>query len=373
MPTLTFTNVTKRFHSRQGGTAAVSNFSLDVNDGELLVLVGPSGCGKSTTLRLAAGLEKPDTGDIMFDGSSLSGISAKDRNIAMVFQNYALYPHMTAFENMAFGLKMRGVSRVEREDAVRRVASMLELDHLLHRRPEAMSGGECQRVAIGRAVVRSPRLFLFDEPLSNLDARLRDRIRTAIKRLQKTLKTSTLYVTHDQSEAMALGDRIAVMNEGALEQVGTPMEIYKRPANAFVASFIGSPPMNLYDGSVVQVDGQTCIDTPLGLVRPDIETLHARSLSLGSHLVIGFRPDAVELDDRRRDDDRTAWSGLARVELVEPTGDRQQLHLIVNDDVALTAVCSTDIASAPDDRLPVRISPDKIQLFPASARTPQSL
>ncbi|MGX1738895.1 ABC transporter ATP-binding protein [Corynebacterium flavescens] len=231
---------------------AVSDLNLDIADGEFLVLVGPSGCGKSTTLRMLAGLEDVTEGNISIDGQDVTGVSPKDRDIAMVFQNYALYPHMTVAENLEFGLKIAGVSKQERRKKAEEAARLLGLDELLERKPKELSGGQRQRVAMGRAVVREPKAFLMDEPLSNLDARLRVQMRAEVSRLTKQLGVTTVYVTHDQTEAMTMGDRVAVLKDGVLQQVASPAELYDNPANTFVAAFIGSPSMSLFDAPVYE-------------------------------------------------------------------------------------------------------------------------
>ena len=239
-----------------GGLRAVNAIDLDIADREFVVLVGPSGCGKSTTLRMVAGLEEVSRGLIRIGDRVVNDVPPKDRDIAMVFQNYALYPHMTVYRNMEFGLKLRKVPRPQRHARVVEAARILDIEHLLDRKPKALSGGQRQRVAVGRAIVREPAAFLFDEPLSNLDAKLRVTTRAELKRLHHRLRTTTIYVTHDQEEAMTLGDRIVVMKDGVIQQAASPLETYNRPANRFVAGFIGMPPMNLFDGAVKVVDGQ---------------------------------------------------------------------------------------------------------------------
>jgi len=237
-------------HKRWGAFVAVDDLSLDITDQEFLVLLGPSGCGKTTTMRMIAGLEDPTDGDIMIDGSRVNEVPARNRDLAMVFQNYGLYPHMTVAQNIGYPLKVRGIARPERDKRVRAAAEKVELASLLERRPAELSGGQRQRVALARAIVRTPRLFLMDEPLSNLDAKLRTGMRAQLKHLQRDLAITTVYVTHDQVEAMTLADRIVILEKGRIQQIGTPAEIYARPANAFVAGFIGSPPMNLLSGAV---------------------------------------------------------------------------------------------------------------------------
>src|SRR5437879_6750639 len=233
-----------------GGFKAVDNASLEINDQEFVVLVGPSGCGKSTTLRMVAGLEEISSGTISIDGKRVNDVPPKGRDIAMVFQNYALYPHMTVYKNMAFGLKLRGMPKPQIHQRVTEAAKILDIEHLLERKPKALSGGQRQRVAVGRAIVREPAAFLFDEPLSNLDAKLRVTTRAELKRLHHRLKTTTIYVTHDQEEAMTLGDRIVVMKDGVIQQQDTPLRTYSFPVNRFVAGFIGMPPMNFFDGAL---------------------------------------------------------------------------------------------------------------------------
>ena len=241
-------NLVKKFDK----TVAVDGISFDVKDGEFIVLLGPSGCGKTTTLRCIAGLETPDEGEIYIDDKLVNDLPPKDRDVAMVFQSYALYPHMTVYGNLAFPLKMRKLPKDEIDKKVKEVAKLLNIDHLLDRKPRQLSGGEMQRVALGRALVRTPRVFLMDEPLSNLDAKLRVYMRAELKKLQRDLKITTIYVTHDQAEAMAMADRIAVMNKGKILQYSEPHDVYEKPANLFVAGFIGSPPMNFIKASIVE-------------------------------------------------------------------------------------------------------------------------
>jgi multiple sugar transport system ATP-binding protein len=282
--------------------AALLGLDLEVKDGELLVLVGPSGCGKSTALRLIAGLEEPSGGSIELGGRDLGGVPPQDRDVAMVFQDYALYPHLTVAKILAFPLEMRGVAREQRDERVREIAQLVGLGHKLDRLPAQLSGGERQRVAMGRAIVRSPKAFLFDEPLSNLDAKLRAELRVEIVQLVKRVGTTAVYVTHDQAEAMTMGDRVAVLRAGELQQIGTPREVYERPANAFVAGFVGTPAMNL--------------------VRADGEGVHVAVPSNGH--TVGFRPDDVVLGGE--------GDGLgldARVRSLEPLGPETIVHLDV--------------------------------------------
>ena len=269
------------------GHVAVKAVDLDVSDGEFLVLVGPSGCGKSTTLRMIAGLESASDGDIMIGGQRVNDLEPGDRDIAMVFQNYALYPHMTVRQNLSFGLRMRKTPKAEIAERVNQAAQVLSIESLLDRKPKQLSGGQRQRVAVGRAIVRQPKAFLFDEPLSNLDAKLRVQMRTELARLHQRLKTTTVYVTHDQVEAMTLGDRIVVMRDGVIQQVGKPLEIYQKPANQFVAGFIGSPAMNFISGSIRNgVFFSAAGEYQLG----------ERNVS-DQHAILGFRPEDLTSDD----------------------------------------------------------------------------
>src|SRR5689334_19237138 len=292
-------SVVKRFDNVE----AVRAIDLDIPNNEFVVLVGPSGCGKSTTLRMIAGLEEVTAGDIYIGGELVNDLPPKDRDIAMVFQNYALYPHMSAFENMSFGLKLRKFSKDEIRRRVDNAARILDISELLDRKPKALSGGQRQRVAMGRAIVRNPKVFLFDEPLSNLDAKLRVQMRTEIKRVHQMVKTTTVYVTHDQVEAMTLADRVVVMNGGSIEQIASPQDLYHHPKTRFVAGFIGSPAMNFIrcrvegNGSAVRVRLSDTIDLPV----PAAHAGRFRSLA-GKELVLGLRPEHIR-EPRRGDRD----------------------------------------------------------------------
>ncbi|MEF7617267.1 sn-glycerol-3-phosphate ABC transporter ATP-binding protein UgpC [Aquincola sp. MAHUQ-54] len=283
--------VLKQVEKTYGNVTAVHPLDLHIRDGELTVFVGPSGCGKSTTLRMVAGLEDTSAGQILIGGKDVTRLEPKDRNIAMVFQNYALYPHKTVYENLAFALRMRGQERAQIEQRVQWAAQMLGMESLLQRKPRQLSGGQMQRVALGRALVREPDVFLLDEPLSNLDAKLRLRMRDEIARLHRALKTNMIYVTHDQVEAMTLGDRIVVMKDGRIQQVGAPLEVYDRPANRFVAGFIGAPEMNLLDGALAREGGVLQVRCgPLLLPLP----AHLQPASPDARrVVLGVRPEHV--------------------------------------------------------------------------------
>ncbi|MBK7406175.1 MAG: sn-glycerol-3-phosphate ABC transporter ATP-binding protein UgpC [Phycisphaerales bacterium] len=296
---------------------AVRDFSLDIADGEFVVLVGPSGCGKSTTLRMIAGLEEITEGTIRIGDRVVNDVHPKDRDIAMVFQNYALYPHMTVEQNMAFALKLRKTPKAEIQRRVGEAARMLGIEPLLKRKPRQLSGGQRQRVAVGRAIVREPKAFLFDEPLSNLDAKLRVTTRAELKALHQRLKTTTVYVTHDQEEAMTLGDRIVVMADGITQQQGTPFDVYQNPVNRFVASFIGTPPMNFIDGSIVRVGDDLYFRDRDGAVNLRADPAHRACLmdAAGSPVVLGVRPQALALANAP-EEGRTIAATISVIELL---------------------------------------------------------
>jgi multiple sugar transport system ATP-binding protein len=328
MGRLELQNLTKEFGEDNQHVVAVDDLGLDIRDGEFLVLVGPSGCGKSTTLRCVAGLEQPTAGDIVLNGESVTERKPKDRNMAMVFQNYALYPHMTARENMSFGLRMTtDLTNEEVDGRVMDAADLMGITDLLEKRPGELSGGQQQRVALGRAIVRDPEVFLMDEPLSNLDAKLRTQMRTELQDLQQELSVTTIYVTHDQTEAMTMGDRIAVLNEGELQQVAPPQECYHRPANRFVASFIGSPSMNFFD--VEFRDGRIKHDEfAQTLSRPVRETLERHG---GAEFVLGIRPEEILTGDRAVEN---GDSFSVTVDVVEPLGNLKYLYAEIGDTTA---------------------------------------
>jgi len=307
---------------------AVKGINLEIKDGEFMVLVGPSGCGKSTTLRMIAGLEEISAGTISIDGRVVNDVLPKDRDIAMVFQNYALYPHMSVYENMAFGLKLRKVPKTEIEARVREAAAMLGLESLLDRKPKALSGGQRQRVAVGRAIVRKPKVFLFDEPLSNLDAKMRVSMRTEIARLHAHIGATMIYVTHDQVEAMTMGDRICVMKDGEIQQVAEPLTLYNQPANLYTAGFIGSPPMNLFRGKLLQVGSivrfieENVKGAPVAINLPPNLAQAGRNHA-GRAVVLGIRPEDLHEETAPR----VGATATVKVEISEPMGAETYLYL----------------------------------------------
>ena len=317
MAHLRLTDISKFF----GNTEVVSHIDLDVADGEFIVLVGPSGCGKSTLLRIIAGLERADSGEIIIDGKSVDHLQPAARNIAMVFQNYALYPHMTVFQNLAFGLQMQKTPRAEIDRRVAAVAKILKLENLLNRKSKALSGGQQQRVALGRAIVRHPTLFLFDEPLSNLDAKLRVAMRRELIKLHKKLGTTMIYVTHDQVEAMSMGDRLAVLKDGKIQQIGKPLEIYRQPATLFVAGFIGSPPINLFECKLLEKNGQLFAATEsFELQVPEsFNTLFREADLPEKRMILGIRPE--DIMEKRGGADQPLMPYISgEVEFLEPLG-----------------------------------------------------
>jgi len=337
-------NLVKTYPEKTGpGVTAVKGIDLAIEDREFMVLVGPSGCGKSTTLRMIAGLEEISGGTVSIDGKVVNDVLPKDRDIAMVFQNYALYPHMSVYENMAFGLKLRKFPKAEIDARVREAATMLGLTDYLDRRPKALSGGQRQRVAVGRAIVRKPKVFLFDEPLSNLDAKMRVTTRTEISKLHARLGATMIYVTHDQVEAMTMGDRICVMKDGEIQQVATPLELYNRPVNMFVAGFIGSPPMNFFKGSIRRVGGQlSFVESnenlpPLELKLPDSisEKIAAR---LDQPVFFGIRPENIHDVPTTTDPNAAEVS----VEVSEPMGAETLLYLTTGATSFIARVRPTD-------------------------------
>lgn len=304
---------------------AVNDVNIEVKDKEFLVLVGPSGCGKSTTLRMIAGLEEISQGKIYIGDRIVNDVPPKDRDIAMVFQNYALYPHMTVYQNMAFGLKLRKFPKSEIEKRVKEAAQILEISNLLDRKPKALSGGQRQRVAVGRAIVRKPQVFLFDEPLSNLDAKLRVQMRTEISKLHNRLETTMIYVTHDQMEAMTMGDRIVVMKDGVVQQIDTPLNLYNEPANKFVAGFIGSPAMNFIEGTLRRQDGFIFDEGQIKITIPDA---YCQKLAtyLDKKIILGIRPEDITLA-KFSEHVKAPSPFETSVEVIEPMGNEFFLYL----------------------------------------------
>ncbi len=319
-------SIRKIVKAYEGGVQAVKGIDLDIADHEFVVLVGPSGCGKSTTLRMIAGLEEITSGEIAIGGTVVNDIPPRDRDIAMVFQNYALYPHMSVYDNMAFGLTLRKFPKEEIKRRVDNAARILDITSLLERKPKALSGGQRQRVAMGRAIVRDPKVFLFDEPLSNLDAKLRVQMRTEIKKVHQTVRTTTVYVTHDQVEAMTLADRVVVMNHGVIEQVGPPQELYHRPATRFVAGFIGSPAMNFIPARVENGSGALRLNLPNGIVLPvPEERTHRYKPAAGKEVLFGIRPEHLT-EPKNLDRQNIAVFELTP-EVIEPMGMETLVHL----------------------------------------------
>lgn len=345
MADVTLKNIYKSYDK----TEVVKDVSLDIKDGEFVVLVGPSGCGKTTTLRMVAGLESITNGDLFIAGKRVNDLPPKDRNIAMVFQNYALYAHMSVYNNIAFGLRLRKTSKSEIERRVKEAAEIVGMTDYLDRKPKALSGGQRQRVALARAIVRKPGVFLFDEPLSNLDAKLRVQMRMEIARLQRTLKTTTLYVTHDQIEAMTMADRIAVLDNGVLQQIGEPMDLYDRPANTFVAGFIGSPGMNFVAGSIDRSGTFTSISGGVSFRVPD-------GLA-AAEVIIGIRPEGIGLQEA---------SGTSGVKGVVQTVERMGNESIIyfkNSDQQFTARVSATVNLSGGDAASFFIHREKLHFF----------
>jgi multiple sugar transport system ATP-binding protein len=353
MATVTFDHVWKRY----GDVVAVSDFNLEIQDEEFLVLVGPSGCGKTTALRMIAGLEEISEGTLKIGDRVVNDLAPKDRDVAMVFQSYALYPHMSVRDNLAFGLKLRKVPKQEIDKRVQEAARIIELSNLLDRKPKQLSGGQRQRVALGRAIVREPAVFLMDEPLSNLDAKLRVQTRAEIARLHQRLRTTVVYVTHDQVEAMTMGNRIAVMNSGLLQQVGPPQELYEHPVNKFVAGFIGSPAMNFINVRPQQENGKLQlrnenIELPVpDRLRPSVE-------GAGNELTAGVRPEHFELGDG----DAGAAKLRATCDVVEFLGNEELLHLRIGEH-DIVAIVDAAHRVRPGDVLDLHVPVEKIHIF----------
>ena len=344
------------------GFEAVRKVNLDVADRELVVLVGPSGCGKSTTLRCIAGLEDVTSGTIEIDGRIVNDVAPKDRDIAMVFQSYALYPHMTAFQNMAFALERRGVQKDAIRQKVQKAAAILGIEALLDRKPRTMSGGQRQRVAVGRAIVRDPKCFLFDEPLSNLDAKLRVEMRAELKRIHMSLRSTTIYVTHDQEEAMTLGDRVVVMQNGAIQQIGAPLDVYHHPVNRFVAGFVGTPPMNFIRGRVVSRDGRLWVNEGTAEISVPARARAALENRVGSEVVMGVRPQALT-DQKHSPFARSDNVLEMKVNVVEPLGDKMDVYLCTPSHPHVIAHVDAHEGLAPGQTLPIYVDLDRIHFF----------
>lgn len=357
MASISLKNVYKIFDD---GTTAVNDFNLEISDKEFIILVGPSGCGKSTTLRMIAGLENITKGELKIGDRVVNDIAPKDRDIAMVFQSYALYPHMTVYKNMAFGLELRKVPKDEIDRRVREAAKVLDIEHLLKRKPKALSGGQRQRVALGRAMVRSPSVFLLDEPLSNLDAKLRTNMRTEIKKLHRRLGTTFIYVTHDQTEAMTMGDRIVVMKDGVIQQVDSPQNLYKHPKNMFVAGFIGSPQMNFLDAEISEKNGRMLLSLAGNeLDISDFSDKDVLSQYNGCHVKLGIRPEDVTADPNYIAENPEKVL-TAKLEVSELMGSESYLYLDCSGQ-KLTARVDAD--SVTNESIELGILTDRIHLF----------
>ena len=364
MAGLTLKGIYKKY---PGGVVAVTDVNLEIRDKEFIVLVGPSGCGKSTTLRMIAGLEEISEGELYIGDRLVNDIAPKDRDIAMVFQNYALYPHMTVFDNMAFGLKLRKVPKDEIERKVNEAAKILDLSHLLDRKPKAMSGGQRQRVALGRAIIRSPKVFLLDEPLSNLDAKLRAQMRTEISKIHKKLGTTFIYVTHDQTEAMTMGDRIVCMKDGFVQQVDTPQNLYENPVNKFVAGFLGSPQMNFVDAVLREEYGQYVVEFGSNrgqvyqIIVPESKVNENLGRYVNKEIILGVRPESIH-DEEMYLSNATTGVINADVEITEMMGAETYLYLVC-EGIPLTARVSPRSTARPGDTISVAIDPNRIHIF----------
>ncbi|MEG1742744.1 MAG: sn-glycerol-3-phosphate ABC transporter ATP-binding protein UgpC [Clostridia bacterium] len=363
MASVLLKHIYKRF---PGGVTAVSDFCLEIKDKEFLILVGPSGCGKSTTLRMIAGLEEISDGELFIDNKRVNDVAPKDRDIAMVFQNYALYPHMTVFDNMSFGLKLRKVRKEEIKRRVEEAARILDISHLLDRRPKALSGGQKQRVALGRAIVREPRVFLLDEPLSNLDAKLRASMRSELTKLHQRLKTTFIYVTHDQVEAMTMATRIVVMKDGLIQQVDTPQNLYDYPCNIFVAGFIGTPQMNFINGTIVKPKGGTELFFEFGTNRIKIPKEKAEDEKLqpyiGKEVVLAIRPELLHDEPifLSKFEDSIIESNVNFTELM---GAEIFLYLSFSEDIDVVSRVSSRSTAKAGDTIKIALDTSRIHLF----------
>lgn len=357
MAEVRFENVYKRYN----GDNIVKDLNIHIPDKTFFVIVGPSGCGKTTTLRMIAGLEEVTEGRIYIDNRVVNNVAPKDRDVAFVFQNYALYPHMTVYENIAFGLKLRGYSKEEINRRILEAAEMLEITHLLNKKPKELSGGQRQRVAVGRAIVRKPKVFLFDEPLSNLDAKLRVQMRTELSKLHDRLQTTAVYVTHDQVEAMTMGDLICVMNQGIVEQVGTPLEIYTKPKTKFVAGFIGSPPMNFIDCHIIEKNNDFYVDVESGILKIPEEFVDFVKDKVGSSYIMGIRPE--DLYDKIYYNMPYEENVLkAKLDVVEMMGSEKYLYLNTKR-TTITMKVPPYNEARPGDEIDVVFNMHKMHLF----------
>ena len=345
-----------------GGVEAVKDVNLDIKNEEFVVLVGPSGCGKTTTLRMIAGLEEITKGDIRIGDRVVNDVPPKDRDIAMVFQNYALYPHMTVYKNMAFGLKLRKYPKKEINERVTQTAKILGIEHLLERKPKALSGGQRQRVAVGRAIVRQPSAFLFDEPLSNLDAKLRVETRAELKKLHRRLQTTSVYVTHDQEEAMTLGDRVVVMKDGVVQQAGAPLDIYDRPVNRFVAGFLGTPPMNFLEGRVVFENDAVYFEEGVNRIRLSDGWKDRLAGHKGQAMVLGIRPENLLPNSEGAFAGTDNWLNVT-VDVVEPLGDKMDVYLRTKKDARIVARVDARLGIQEGNELKMYTDISRIHLF----------
>lgn len=350
----------KKVVKRFGDVEVVHGIDLDIHDNEFIVLVGPSGCGKSTVLRMIAGLEPITGGEVLIGGRVVNQVSPKDRNVAMVFQNYALYPHMSVHENMGFSLKMRGKGADEIEAKVDEAARILELTPYLERKPSELSGGQRQRVAMGRAIVRQPDVFLFDEPLSNLDAQLRTQMRMELRKMHLRLATTTIYVTHDQIEAMTLADRIVILKDGSIQQVGTPIEVFERPINVFVARFIGNPPMNILKGIFHAKDGERYVQ--VGPSKFPVADGQSGAFQDGAPVLAGIRPDSIKMGDGTKKLPE-AWLCHGEVVVSEILGGHSHLEIVVDGENRLIAEVEGRVVAHPGEIVPIGFEFDRMVLF----------
>ncbi|WP_276929767.1 ABC transporter ATP-binding protein [Herbinix luporum] len=361
MASLSLKNITKQYPN---GVVAVKDFNLEIADKEFIIFVGPSGCGKSTTLRMIAGLEEITQGELYIGDKLVNDVEPKDRDIAMVFQNYALYPHMSVYDNMAFGLKLRKVPKDQIDKVVHEAAKILDIEHLLDRKPKALSGGQRQRVAMGRAIVRNPKVFLMDEPLSNLDAKLRVQMRIEISKLHQKLQTTFIYVTHDQTEAMTLGTRIVVMKDGLIQQVDTPQNLYDKPQNLFVAGFMGSPQMNFIEATVLQRGSDVYVQFGSNTLR--LPEAKAKKVVEGGYVdknvIIGIRPEDIH-DEEMFINNYPEAVIEATVRVYELLGAEVFLYFTVDENIEITARVNPRTTARPDDVLKIAFDMSKLHVF----------